>query len=156
MLARKNTPARIPVNLPAVVSWRAMQTIECCIGGRACIFMPLTVMQAYHLSRVVRGASMFQTLCIRAHTSTWPHVYGAGTYGQPVAAQFLRKFPPRLPKLTSTVNHSLRKVHASPNRSPIYDAKRTVISILAIFLKYSPADHNFNREKNVSTRKNDE
>lgn len=37
--------------------------------------------------------------------------------------QFLRNFPPRLPKLTLTVNHSLRKVYASPNRFPIYDAK---------------------------------
>lgn len=141
LCSRVKIPARIPVNLPAVVSWRAMQTIECCIGGHACIFMPLTVMQAYHLSRVVRE-----------HRCSRPFAYvdvptRAGTYGQPVAAQFLRKFLPRLPKLTPTVNHSLRKVHASPNRSPIYDAKRTVISILTVFLKYSPADHNFNRQK---------
>lgn len=54
LCSRVKIPARIPVKLPTVVSWRAMQTIECCIGGRACIFMPLTVMQAYHLSRVVR------------------------------------------------------------------------------------------------------
>lgn len=146
---RVKIPARIPVNLPAVVSWRAMQTIECCISGCACIFMPLTVMQAYHLSRVVREHRCSRPFAyVRIHRRAHTCMMQVPTYGQPVAAQFLRKFPPRLPKLTPTVNHSLRKVHASPNRSPIYDAKRTVISIFTIFLKYSRADHNFNRQKN--------
>lgn len=73
----------------------------------------------------------YRQRCSRPFAYTCPrtppciHVH-AGTYGQPVAAQFLRKFPPRLPKLTPIVNHSLREreVHASPNRFPIYDAKR--------------------------------
>lgn len=70
------------------------------------------------------------------HTCAYTGVH-AGTYGQPVAAQFLRNFPPRLPKLTLTVNHSLRKVYASPNRFPIYDAKTIAVARTVIFFIFT-------------------
>lgn len=80
-----------------------MQMIECCRIECIRIFIPLMVMQAYHLPRTYSNVLYpFTYVCITACI----HVY-TGMYGQPVAAQFLRKFPPRLPKLTSTVNHSL-------------------------------------------------
>ena len=54
--------------------------------------------------------------------------------GNLLPAQFLRNFPLRLPKLTLTVNHSLRKVYASPNRFPIYYAKTVLPAATQLFL----------------------
>lgn len=125
---------------------------------RVCLhfYASLTVMQAYHLSRVVREHRCSRPFAyVRIHRRAHTCMMQVPTYGQPVAAQFLRKFPPRLPKLTPTVNHSLRKVHASPNRSPIYDAKRTVISIFTIFLKFRALTIILIVKK-ISIRKNDE
>lgn len=141
-----------------------MQTIECCVGC-TCIFMPLTVMQAYHLYRMVYAYRQRRSrpLCIYVCIHRRVH---AGTYGQPVAAQFLRNFPPRLPKLTLTVNHSLRKVYASPKSIPDLWRKnharararrpRTVIFIFMTLLKHSRAlTIIFNRQTTCPLDKDD-